>query len=1512
MEKSKKLTEKNIENIFALTPMQQGMLYHYLQDPQGVQYFEQLCLDISGPIDIKCFEQAWDIVIKRNEMLRAVFRWEKLEHPVQIILKEHKCNLHIYDLSGKDTSQTRQPGEEIKAKDRQETFDLGQVPFRVILCKIEENKYQVIISNHHILYDGWSTGIILKEFFEAYHTLILDKTKAKDSQWIKGPAKSSFKEFIQWMQSQDKTKQKQFWEEYLSGFETRTELPIKIKNKETSISTRDENYPVILPGAVKDQLESFIKRQRVTLASFFYSVWGILLHRYCNSDDVIFGTSVSGRNVPLKGIDDMVGLFINTIPLRIRIRKNEKITDLLYRVNDTLALREKYQSTPLVDIKEYSKVENHAPLFDSIIVLENYPLDRGLMQKNNQNQPGQLVVDSYSIVSTTTYHLTIGITIGDNIETSFHYHPSLFEKSSIIRLYSHFNNIVKNILNQVEKDITGIEILSGEEKRQILYDFNHTEPEPDSLTDKAVHELFEHQVEKIPTNIALIETQTNLHLTYRELNRKANQLAYLLRGMGVKADTTAAIMMERSVAMVVGMMGIIKAGGAYLPIDPGYPGARIRYMLKDSAIKTVLLGDRRSNKLKSRGNEQDGVVHVYVNEEICQPSYRGKTSNKWDSNPDHITHGENLFYIIYTSGSTGKPKGVLVKHSGFVNLVYCHQEVFGEGPGERLSQVANQGFDAMASEVWPCLSNGGTLFIADNETRINPTRMKEWLIEKAITITFQPTVIAEQLLMEEWSHLGVSLRVLRTAGEQLTRYPGFHLPFQLYNLYGPTEDTVWTTWTEVKAEQKSEKYPSIGKPIARHRVYIMGAGFRLQPLGVGGELCIAGQGLAVGYLNQPELIIEKFAADPFNPRKKMYKTGDRARWSSQGDIEFLGRIDYQVKIRGFRIETGEIETHLLKHEQVKEAVVLARGDDNRNKYLCAYIVPTGKCSNLRVPGLELELRKYLSVNLTPYMIPSYFVILDKMPLTPNGKVDRKALPVPALKAGDTYVPPRDNWEERLVDIWSQLLGVEIDAIGIDDNFFHRGGHSLKATALVSKIHKEFDVIIPLAKLFETPTIRRLSQYIKEEVEEQYISIQTVEKQEYYSLSSGQKRLYFLQQMDETATAYNMPTAWRLEGKIDKDRLENTFRELIQRHDSLRTSVVMAAAEPVQKIHEEVEFEIEYNDLEEVKVEEKHLEGTRGLAPLLRNFIRPFDLSHAPLLRVGLVELLHTPTAHRGHPSQEGKKDKYLLMVDMHHIISDGISAGLLVQDFMTLYPGEPLPGVKLQYKDYAQWQNREKEGIRLVDQGRYWLKEFEGEIPVLEIPTDYPRPAVQQFEGSSLDFEVDRETTYALTSLALAEGATLYMVLLALYTILLSKLTNQEDIVIGAPVAGRKHADLEKIIGMFVNTLALRNYPTGEKTFTAFLAEVKRKTLTAFENQEYPYEDLVEQVVINRDVSRNPLFDASFLLQNVEISELAIPGLKLIPYEYETVTSKFDLMLEGRELNETLQFRFEYSTKLFK
>ncbi|WP_146236243.1 condensation domain-containing protein, partial [Paenibacillus barcinonensis] len=750
----------------------------------------------------------------------------------------------------------------------------------------------------------------------------------------------------------------------------------------------------------------------------------------------------------------------------------------------------------------------------------------------------------------------------------------------------------------------------------------------------------------------------------------------------------------------------------------------------------------------------------------------------------------------------------------------------------------------------------------------------------ALIVPFMEYVYEQQLEISGMELLITSSDSCSVA-DYRTLQERFGSSFRIINAYGVTEAAIDSSFYDEPLNRLPQTgHVPIGKAWLNAKFYIVDAHLNPVPVGVLGELVIGGVGVARGYLNRAELTEEKFVDSPFAAGERLYRTGDLARWMEDGNVDFIGRIDNQAKIRGYRIETGEVEAKLLSVVGVKEAIVVVREDQEGQKALCAYYT-------VEEDVTATELKRALASDLPGYMIPSYFVKLERLPLTPNGKIDRKALPAPegGAAGGREYVAPRTELEAKLAAIWQDVL-VRDKAVGVTDNFFDLGGHSLRATTLVSKMHKQLDIEFPLRDVFSYSTVEEMAAAVERLEVGTFKAIPVADERKYYPLSSAQKRLYILNQLEGAELSYNIPGAMLLEGQLDRQRFEEAFRGLVARHETIRTGFEMVQGEAVQRIYEEAAFEVEY-----VQISEEQAEET------VRQFVRAFDLAKPPLLRVGLAKLA---------------PDRHILMFDTHHIVSDGVSMDVLIEEFVHLYSGESLEPLRIQYKDYAVWQQSDKQKALLAKQEAYWLDMFQGELPVLELPTDYPRPAMQSYEGSSLQLFMNREKSEGLKRLAAENGATLYMVLLAAYNVLLHKYSGQEDVVVGTPIAGRNHSDVQPLIGMFVNTLAIRSYPTAGKTFLDYLKEIKETTLGAFEHQNYPFEELVDRVNVARDLRRHPLFDTMFALQNTENVEIQLPGLHLSTYASEEIVSKFDLSLDVTEIEEGLEYLFEYATALYR
>ena len=1037
------IQDPNIENIYPLTPLQQGMLFESLLTPGSGVYFGQFIYTLSGKLDAPAFQTAWKKVVDRHASLRTLFAWKNQDKPLQIVRRRVDLPWEFEDWRALPNQVQRNKLEEFLQTDRKAGFDLSHAPLmRLKFIRTAEDRHELIWSNHHLLLDGWSSYMVLNEVMEIYRGICEQRDVVLENR-------RPYHDFIRWLQQQDSGKVEAFWRATLVGFNAPTPFNVdQAEKKQSGQFAEIQNQEIEIPFETTDRFKAFCRQRNLTLNTLMQAAWALLLSHYSGEEDVLFGSVFSGRPAELPGAESMVGMFINTLPIRARIRTGDLISPWLESFQSQLAELREYEQSPLVQMQGWSGVPRGQPLFESLFDFANYPIDPSMRQ-----QRGGVQLTNVRAIEKSNYPLGVIVVSRDRLIVRITYDTRRFDTATIARMLGHYQTLLEGIVANPEQRLSELPMLTDAERRQILVEWNQTQRE--YPRNKCVHELFEEQVERTPDAVAVVFEDHRL--SYRQLNERANQLAHHLRKLGVGPDVMVGICVERSLEMAVGLLGILKAGGAFVPLDPEYPKERLEFMIKDSEPRALVIQE------KSRD-----ILAVYSGPVVCLDGGKGPVSSESNSVAACPPNPANLAYVIYTSGSTGRPKGVLLEHRGLCNLAIAQAEHLGITPQSRVLQFASMSFDASVWEIFGALLAGAALVLARKEDLMPGVDMVQLLKDQAITVvTLPPSVLA--VLPED---AFPKLLTVVSAGEAcpveiMTRWRRGR---RFINAYGPTESTVCAS---LSICQEDSTKPSIGRPIANTQIYILDRNLQPVPVGVPGELHIGGIGLARGYRNRPELTAEKFIAHPFSndPKARLYKTGDLARYLPDGNIEYLGRLDHQVKIRGFRIELGEIEAQLNQHAAVREAVVVAREDTPGDKRLVAYTTPkNGK------PPTVSELRELLKVKLPEYMVPSAFVTLERFPMTPNGKVDRKALPKPEYEsAGSEFLPPSTPTEITLAKIWCEILGVK--QVSTNDSFFDLGGQSLLATRLVSQVANVFHVYLPLRTVFEHPCQGDLARQI---------------------------------------------------------------------------------------------------------------------------------------------------------------------------------------------------------------------------------------------------------------------------------------------------------------------------------------------------------------------------------------------------------------------------------------------------
>ncbi|AGY58063.1 non-ribosomal peptide synthetase [Gloeobacter kilaueensis] len=1432
---------------------------------------------LRGPLAVEILKAALGEIVRRHGALRTTFAQGE-DGPVQRVSESLGVDLPLVDLEALPATHREVEAQRQCRNLARHSFDLANGPLiyaRLFRLAPEEHILALVI--HHIVGDGWSIELLISELATLYKAFLTGEPSPLP------PLAIQYTDFSEWQQrrlaGERVEQQLSYWKERLADAPAVLELPTDHPRPPVQTYNGALHTFNVSPALVS-ALKELAREEGTTLFTALLAAFQVLLFRYTGQTDLLVGTSIANRD--RTEIEPLIGFFVNLLVLRTDLGGEPSFRKFLSRAGQVTLEALDHQDLPfekLVEALQPERSLSHTPLFQVLFVLQ--------VPEEAVSIPN-LAVESFQIDSgVALYDLILSATElpQGGLRAEFEYNTDLFDPETIERMAGHLLTLLESLVADPDQPITSLPLLTAQEK-QLFREWNATDR--DYPRHLCIHQLFEQQVERTPEAVALVWDE---EISYRELNERANQLAHHLQSLGVGAEVPVGICLERSPELIVSLLAVLKAGGAYVPLDPAYPTERLAFLIQDAGLTVLVSTESLADELPA------GWFQL-----VLLDSESDLIASSSTDNPETSVTGENLAYVLYTSGSTGTPKGVLTPHKAVLRLL-LNNPFFEVETDETFLQLAPVAFDASTFEIWAPLLHGATLVLAPAR-KLSLAEIAQLIEAHQITTLWLTAGLFHLMLTEQLPTLA-KVRQLLAGGDvlslphvrKLLEQPGERV---VINGYGPTESTTFACCYRMDRNTQLEGSVPIGKPIANTRVYVLDARAELVPVGVVGELFIGGDGLARGYLNRPELTAEKFVSDPFSESGgKLYRTGDLVRWQEDGVLEFVGRLDNQVKLRGFRIELGEIETVLSGHPGVREAAVLLREEASSTQSLVAYVVSGSE------PAQPTQLRAYLKERLPEYMVPSAFVSLEALPLTANGKLDRKALPAPEMDGPDHSgdgIAPRTPLENILTGIWSEVLGR--NGVGVEDNFFDLGGHSLLATLIISRVRKILSVEIPLQQLFTRPTIASLAEFI--EVQRQTESLEADlpvlrhERLEHPPLSYAQQRLWFLDQWQPGDPFYNVPAALHLGGPLDPAILEAALNALIARHETLRTTFQIVQEQPRQIVASALELAVSLIDLQQFQETERAREYQRLSDAEAR---RPFDLAKGPLLRAVLFRF--TPTEH-------------VLLLTMHHIVSDGWSIGVFIQELAALYAAfqsdqpSPLPPLPIQYADFALWQRQWLRGKVLEEQLSYWQKQLTGAPEALNLPTDYPRPPVQRHDGATHAFALPASLTKSLERLAAQESTTLFMVLLAAFKVLLSRYSRQEDIVVGTPIANRNRAEIEPLIGFFVNTLVLRTDLGGEPSFRELLARVRQVTLEAFDHQDLPFEKLVEHLQPERLLSHNPLFQVMFILQNAPRSPDKIGELVLDLKEVESNTAKFDLTLAMEETAQGVAGVIEYDTDLFE
>ncbi|WPB79281.1 amino acid adenylation domain-containing protein [Archangium violaceum] len=1434
-------------------------------------------LRLPGALDVAVLERSLDELLRRHEALRTTFA--SVDGTlIQRVAPPRPFSLSIIDLRHLPPTDREAEASRLAAQEAGGPFELSTGPLiRGTLLRLGEQEHQLLLTLHHIISDVRSLGVLLRELRTIY-----DALSAGQPSPLPEPS-TRYENFVRWQQEalhgEAVERLLSYWRKQLARIPTILELPTD-RPRGTVQALRRASHSVTLPVSLTRGLEALAQREDATLFMTLLAGFSTLLHRYSGQEDIVVGTPVAGRTRP--ELENVVGLVANTLALRNNLSGNPRFVELLARVREVTRGALAHQELPfktLVDDLQPERNLGHAPIFQVVFDL----------------QDELTASDGARVFARTSRNdLTLFMArTADGLSTTFEYDTDLFDAERIQRMAGHFQLLLEAAVSQPSQPISSLPLLTEAEW--------HTLREWNSATfdyprDRCVHEAFSQQAARTPDAPAV--TYGPRSFTYRELDERSNQLAHHLRSRGVGPEVLVGLCVDRSVDLILGILGILKAGGAYLPLDSAYPAERLAFMLEDASVSVLLV---HQDKLRRLPAFSGPIVRLDADSDL---EAIGRESTQ---PPPPTACPDNLAYVIYTSGSTGRPKGSAIYHRTIFALV-DDKGLHPFSPTDRVAQTSNISFDPSVFEVWGALTHGSHLLGMTADPARAPEDFTAQVRDQNITVMFCSTAVLN-LLARQYPSTFRNVDSLFFGGEAADPVALRELfkhgpPRRLVNGYGPTECTVFSTYHHVDSSPPAGSSVPIGRALGNGPIYILDKHMRHVPIGVPGELYVAGERLGRGYFNRPELTARIYVPDPFSatPGARLYKTGDLGRLLPDGRIEYLGRIDHQVKIRGFRVELGEIEEQLRLHSSVKDCTVQAveAGGDRK---IAAWFVPREHAS-----PTPSELRSFLRERLPEHMLPASFTELAALPLTPNGKVDRRALPAPDTRGDESnHQPPSTPTEKTLSQLWSSLL--ELEQVSIHDNFFHLGGHSLLATQLLTRVNEAFRLQLPLRRIFEAPTLALQAEVIESALRsgttELRPELRPIARGGDLQISSTQERIWLMEQLHPGNLAYRILVSYRITSPLDAAVLQRSLDELLRRHEALRTLLISTTeGVPVQRIAPPGPFALVVNDLSHLPPEEREAEASRQSFVELH---RTLDVNTGPLIHGTLLRL---------------GEQEHQLLITVHHIVSDGWSLRVLMPELRTIYgdfaAGRPssLPELPLQYADFAAWQRQWLNGETLEQLLAYWKKQLAGAPAILSLPADRPRPPVHRYKGDILTIRLGEPLTRAIEALCREKGVTLFMSLLAGFNVLLQRYSGQDDIVVGSPMAGRIQPGLERIMGMFINTLVLRSDLSGDPTFVELLARVRETTLGAYSNQEMPFEKLVEDIQPERSLSHSPIVQVTFVLQTVPTLEPE-PSATLQmtataePWELRSGSSKSDLTLFMARYPDGLSATFEYDTDLF-